>query len=265
MNRVSVRGVDLAVRDEGSGPPVVWMHGLTSSMADEDAGWLYGPPRPEGVRVIRYDARGHGASGSTGGAAAHSWHELAHDLLALADALDLGEFVAAGASMGAATAVHAALLAPHRVRGLVLTIPPTAWETRAEQVQRYLAGADLIASSGLATFADAMLAGPRSPLVDELGDLWIRHSRERLMSADPDVLATDLRGAARSDLPAPEAVATITAPALVLTWPDDPGHPRSTGERLATLLPDAVHEPAETLREVRSWSERITAWCRSLA
>ncbi len=41
------------------------------------------------------------------------------------------KFVAGGSSMGCATSIYAALLAPERMKALVLVIPPTAWETRA--------------------------------------------------------------------------------------------------------------------------------------
>jgi len=45
-----------------------------------------------------------------------------------------------------------------------------------------------------------------------------------------------LRGAATSDLPSPDALAKLDLPTLLLPIRDDPGHPLSTAERLASLL-----------------------------
>jgi pimeloyl-ACP methyl ester carboxylesterase len=51
--------------------------------------------------------------------------------------------------MGAAVALHAAAQAPERVAGLVLVLPPTAYDTRAAQAADYLAGASLVEREGV--------------------------------------------------------------------------------------------------------------------
>src|SRR5690242_6825837 len=79
-----------------------------------------------GVRVVRYDARGHGRSAATGDDADYQWSALAQDMLGVLDALGAETAVLGGASMGTATALHAAVSSPQRVEGLVLVIPPTA-------------------------------------------------------------------------------------------------------------------------------------------
>jgi hypothetical protein len=63
-----------------------------------------------------------------------------------------------------------------------------------------------------------------------------------------------LRGAGASDLPAPDVVRGLAAPALILAWETDPGHPLATAERLAELLPDADLHVARRLRDVTSWT-----------
>jgi pimeloyl-ACP methyl ester carboxylesterase len=55
---------------------------------------------------------------------------MARDVLELCDELGLEDVALGGISMGAAVALHAALLAPARVRAMLLFAPPTAWETR---------------------------------------------------------------------------------------------------------------------------------------
>ena len=61
------------------------------------------------MRLVRYDARCHGASARTGGADALRWSNLAEDMTHLADALDADRVVLGGASMGCATALYAAV------------------------------------------------------------------------------------------------------------------------------------------------------------
>src|SRR5215470_8871307 len=105
MSTINVRGVQLEYSVAGDGPPFVWGHGLTSSMASEDAFSMLDFARLAACcRVVRYDARGHGQSESTPEPGDYAWSELARDQLALADALGIGTYIAAGASMGCATA-----------------------------------------------------------------------------------------------------------------------------------------------------------------
>src|SRR6266702_7109511 len=147
---LNVRGVDIEVSDQGAGLPVFWGHGLVSSMEQEDRflvmSWAHLARR---YRVIRWDARGHGLSGGAPVPDDYRWDNLGRDLIALADELGIDQFVAGGASMGAATALHAAIQAPERVVGLVLMLAPTAYETRDEQADLYRAAAVLVERLGM--------------------------------------------------------------------------------------------------------------------
>lgn len=204
--------------------------------------------------LLRYDARGHGGSGSTEGG--YHWRDLALDQLAVADSVGVGIYVAGGASMGCATALHAAVLAPARIAALVLMIPPTAWETRAAQAGAYLTMADLVEREEHAELIE--LAGRRpapEPLADE--PRWTERFPELLATTDPIRLARIFRGAATADLPTRDEIATIDVPALVLAWTGDPGHPVSTAEALADLLPDVELEVARTRPELDTWTATI--------
>lgn len=263
---VKVRGGPLAYDEVGSGRAVLWGHGLSSSRAEEDATGLLGawPFATDEVRRVRYDARGHGRSPGPADPAAYRWDELALDQLALADALGIDRYVAAGASMGCATALHAAVLAPERVEALVLAIPPTAWDTRPAQRALYEAGAGLIDAEGLAAFAEVSAAAPPPKLFAGLGLDWGAQARERALALDAMTFPSVLRGAAASDLPALEAVAAITVPTLILAWTGDETHPVSTAERLAELLPHAALEVADDLRSILRWSQRVVDFVAAL-
>jgi pimeloyl-ACP methyl ester carboxylesterase len=75
-----------------------------------------------------------------------------------------------------------------------------------------------------------------------------------------DLLPFVLRGAAASDLPGPDELAALAQPALVLAWDGDEGHPLSTAERLAELLPHAELQVATHLRDVLGWPARVAAF-----
>lgn len=217
---------NLQVSAHGDGYPFLWGHGLLSSRAIEDSS---GPIRwpnvdlPD-VRLIRWDARGHGVAPMPEASGECRWPALARDALALADRERLGHFSIGGASMGAATALWVAVSAPERVERLVLALPPTAWGSRGR-------------SSGLYRFASSVS-----------GLMPIGRSRRR---------AVVLRGAAESDLPDPTAISDITVPTLILAWRLDPIHPASTAERLRDLLPAADLHITRRPGDTSGWVERL--------
>ncbi len=250
-----VRGARLHHHRRGDGPDLVWGHGLTMDREADDAtaliDWSAVP-----ARVLRYDARGHGVSTTTPDDAAYGWDSLADDQLGLCDALGIERYLAGGASMGCATAIHAAVRAPERIRGLILMIPPTAWETRAAQAELYRAGAEVVRTQGV----EPMIRTRRSqPAPDPFaGDDAYQDQRDELIRAwDTDRLAQALRGAATADLPARPAIAAIAVPTLILAWTGDAVHPVSTAEELHDLIEDSELVIASSRAEVEGWTARI--------
>ena len=259
-----VRGVELNAHDEGDGRLLLWGHGLLSDMQFEDETRLMVPAPDAGVRVVRYDARGHGHSGATNEDGDYNWRSLALDMLGVLDGVGTQRAVLGGASMGTATALHAAVTAPERVDGLVLAIPPTAWGGRRVQAGIYRAGATLVSTAGLGPFVTMGRAAPAPKILT--GELAYVHdaifkSMERL---DRDVVPHILRGAAASDLPPKETLSELTMPALILAWKGDTGHPMSTANELASLLPNAELQAASTADEVKRWPSLVTEFLRGL-
>ena len=247
MPTFEVPGADLAVAlsDEG-GHPVVQLHGLTSSRARDRVLNLDLGRGLSGTRLLRYDARGHGRSTGRKVPQDYQWQNLADDLLRLLDHWFAGEQVhGVGPSMGAATLLHAASREPDRFAGLTLMVPPTVWETRPAQAIGYEAAAQLIEIEGV----DAFLASARggTPPPATVG------APETVPDVPDALLPSLFRGAALSDLPAPEAVARVDVPTTILAWVDDASHPMSTAESLATLLPKATLTVAHTPTDVETW------------
>lgn len=230
-------------------PIRVVAHGLTSSRAaDDGGGFMPWPMLRDDVRTIAFDARGHGDSTGRAEPDDYLWSTLADDLLALLDEVSPDEPVdALGSSMGTATIAWAASRAPERFRRLVLVIAPTAWETRAAQADGYRASADLVQTRGMGAWLEAAASLPAMPLLAEGG--WTMYP-----PTIPDELVPSvLRGAALTDLPAREVVATIEHETLLLPWEGDPGHPVSTSEQLLELMPHATMRVARTPDDVRAW------------
>ena len=254
ISTVLLRGVELSVRDEGRGTPVVWGHGLTSSMAHEDEIGLLNLGLPaDRYRMIRYDARGHGASTGSTDPADYHYDQLASDQLALMEQLGLAEVVLGGASMGSVTALHTAVAVPDRVQALVLVIPPTAWEARVDRGALYEAGAEVIAQAGIEAFIELAATEPLPPVFAAFSADLLEATSRRYRDLDPQVLPAIFRGVGGSDLPDREQIAKISVPTLVLCWEGDPVHPRATAEELDRLLPHSELHVAADLAGVMEW------------
>jgi len=251
---VHVLGARLAYEIGGDGPvDIVWGHGLGQTrVLDAQSNLVDWSQVP--ARVLRYDARGHGDSETTPDLAGYTWEALAHDQLALAASVGMDRYVAAGASMGCGTAVHVAAIAPDRTRGLLLVIPPTAWETRAAQGAQW---SQLAATLRRPGGVEAAIEASRArPVPDPFqGDEARRAQTEAgVRSWDPDRLAHAWLGAAAANLPERDVVAGITAPTLILAWTGDPVHPAATAHELAHLLPHAEMHIASTRKDLDGWT-----------
>ncbi len=183
-------------------------------------------------RVLRYDARGHGASGATPGD--YSLDRLGRDALALLDALGVARIDFCGVSLGGMIGQWLAWRAPERLGRIVLSNtsafmgPPAGWQTRIDAVRR----------DGMAVIADAML--PR----------WLT---ERFAALRPDVAtaliatlkATDPQGyagccAAIRDMDLRPTARLVTTPALVIGGSEDPATPPGHAIALADHLQGAI-------------------------
>jgi pimeloyl-ACP methyl ester carboxylesterase len=116
MSKVArVRGIELAYTDEGQGPVVLMLHGFPF-----DRSMWRGQVEKlsEEFRVIAPDFRGHGETPST--REPSTMEELAEDLAALLDELNVPRAVVCGLSMGGYVALAFYRAHPSRVRALVL-------------------------------------------------------------------------------------------------------------------------------------------------
>lgn len=120
MQTFSSDGVDIAYIDEGSGEPVLLIHGFASNVATNwiDTGWVETLTRA-GFRVIAYDNRGHGQSAKLYELEAYGAPLMAEDARRLLDHLGIERAHVLGYSMGARIAAFLAIAHPARVSSLV--------------------------------------------------------------------------------------------------------------------------------------------------
>ncbi len=115
MLTAAVNGIDIAYADSGGdGPAVILSHGylMDHTMFDAQVAAL----TPD-FRVITWDERGFGG---TPAPAPFTYWDAARDALGLLDHLGVRQAVLGGMSQGGFLSLRAALLAPQRVRALIL-------------------------------------------------------------------------------------------------------------------------------------------------
>ncbi|MET8631107.1 alpha/beta fold hydrolase [Kitasatospora sp. NPDC004669] len=248
-------GTRIDYDDRGEGPLAVYTHGALLGRKAEDElgmlGWEAVKSLPD-RRFVRYDARAHGASTGRPDPEDYRFERFAADLVEL-----LGHrggtrpVTGMGASLGCATVLHAAVNDPALFDRFVLVIPPTAWETRAAQAANYRMAAELVAENGVDAFTAAAAAAPIPPSLSGLA------YPPRELGVRPELLPALFQGLAASDLPPREKLGELTQPALILALADDPGHPRSTADQLADLLPGAELHVSSDSADVRGWGDRV--------
>lgn len=114
MQELDLQTHSLAFVDEGEGDAVLLLHSLAGSLHMWD---MLSASLVSTHRVLRFDARGHGA---TRGDVPFTVKDYAGDALALLEARGIQRCAVVGISMGGQAAMWMALAAPSSVRGLVL-------------------------------------------------------------------------------------------------------------------------------------------------
>lgn len=212
-------GAKLAVHRLGEGRPVLLLHGLFSSA---HVNWIkFGTAArlaEAGFEAIMPDLRAHGQSDAPHDPAAYPEDVLVKDALALVDALGLAEFDLGGFSLGARTAVRAALagLKPRR-----LVLGGMGIEGLGEWAKRS------------AFFVDAI---DRYDDIQRGDPAFVAKSFMKTMNVDR-VAARLLLGSV-DDTPR-EALAAVTMPTLVVCGADDQDN--GSAPALAGALPDGTY------------------------
>ncbi|MBX9400520.1 3-oxoadipate enol-lactonase [Lysobacter sp. BMK333-48F3] len=206
-------------------------------------------------RVLRYDARGHGASDVPAGA--YSLDRLGRDVIELMDGLGIGRAHFLGLSLGGFVGQWLGVHAPERIDRLVLANtssylgPAPQWDERIAAVTQ---------APDLAETAETFLRNwfPASML--ERGDAAVAPFRAMLLATDRQGFAGSYAAVRDADLR--RSVALIVSPTLIVAGEHDPVTAASHSAAIAATVADArlvvlpavhlsnVEYPAEFLAEV---------------
>ena len=135
MPSVHANGLDIGYEVHGAGPPLVMLHGATSTGREDFAAQV--PSFSKAFQVFLPDARGH-ATTRWDPADGWSYADLVDDLAAFVDALGIGTFHLVGFSMGAMTGLQFAVRSPERLRTLVVAGITTQREPRTSVARRLM-------------------------------------------------------------------------------------------------------------------------------
>ena len=213
--------VETAYLEEGSGEPIVLVHGFASN---KEVNWVFtswvSTLTRAGRRVIALDNRGHGASTKLYDPALYHSAMMAGDVHALIDHLDIKRADVMGYSLGARITAVLAATQPARVRSAILGG----------------IGIRLVEGAGVpAEVVGAALEAPsRDDVADPIGHMF-RSFAEQTRS-DLRALAACIRGSRQ--VLTREEVGGIAVPVLVAAGSKDQiaGSP----EALAALIPNAA-------------------------
>lgn len=269
-------GTRQAFTDSGTGLPVVFLH---PTPLDHDY-WRPVVDNLHGVRAIVPDFRGHGASelgaslpvglfARVPDAPALTMAQLAADILALLDHLELKQAVIAGCSIGGYVLLELWRQAPQRIRGLAFVCSKPQPDAEANLVKRAATIAQARATGVSGIFdanAQALIgAAAREQRPQLVSELLAR------MTLSPEALVAVQAGlAARPD--SVPTVATITVPVLAIAGGQDPAVAPAEMEALRSApggcqfhqFPNAGHfaayeQPHEIAALLSAWLKQFAA------
>jgi len=229
MNILDLDGTHIHWREDGdpAGPPLVLSHALGTDLRIWDR---LVPLLPQGLRIVRYDTRGHGLSACPSGG--YSVGGLIRDAERLLDALGLRDCAFLGISMGGLVAQGLAVKRLDLVRALILS--NTAAKIGTPQIW-----ADRIAAAradGMGAVADAAIGRWFPPAFRATPEC--RGWREMVLRTPLDGYVGCASAIAGADFLA--ATAGLALPTLAIAGSEDGSTP-----------PDLVRETAALVRGSR--------------
>ena len=231
MSTVSVGGITVGYDDEGSGDPLVLVHGHPFNRS------MWRPQVEQfsraGWRVVAPDLRGYGDTTVVPGVTPLA--TFAGDLAALLDHLGLDRIVLGGLSMGGQIVMEFYRLFPDRVRGLLLADTSPVAETEHGRQARH-ATADRLLAEGMGPYAEEVLPKMVAPAAVPA---VVDHVLGMMRGTPPAGAAAALRGRAER----PDYVATLSraaVPALVVVGSHDAYTPVSDAQLVHDTLPKST-------------------------
>ncbi len=221
----------LHLREDGTpeGPPLVLLHGLGMDLRIWDA---VIPLLPKGLRIVRFDLRGHGRSDCP--SPPYAMGTLIRDTEGVLDHLALKDCVFVGLGLGGMIAQGLAVKRLDLIRALVLAGTAAKWGlSKAWQAQ-----AQTATSEGIPAVADQIISRWFSPKAISEGKADTL--RARLEGMNPDGYAGGCAAIAGTDFFT--TTARLRLPALGIAGADDRATPPDLVRETTQLIPGAGFE-----------------------
>jgi 2-succinyl-6-hydroxy-2,4-cyclohexadiene-1-carboxylate synthase len=233
-------GLRLHVWVEGTGDPLLLIHGFTGSVEAWGGELLAGLAHAH--KVVAVDLPGHGESDGSTDPQRFVMAEILRDLLEVLDEVGASQARWLGYSMGGRVALAAAVLHPQRVSGLVLeSASPGLGNDNARRARRRAdeALAEGILLGGMEAFVDHWLGLPLFATQGKLPSEVRAAARERRLRNSPETLAACLRGLGIGAQPSFwDRLGEIQAPTLLLAGEEDKKF-TETARKMAAEIPEA--------------------------
>ncbi len=131
QHTASINEIEMYYEIHGDGEPLLLLHGFTGCGGD----WAHiDPELTKGFQAIVPDMRGHGRS--TNPSSIFSHRQVASDMFALLDKLNIQKFKAVGLSGGGNALLHMAHAQPDRVEAMVLVSATSYFPEQARAIMR---------------------------------------------------------------------------------------------------------------------------------
>lgn len=229
MKVAEVNGTRLHYRDEGprDGAPVVFSNSLGTDLRlwNGIIGHL-----PDGLRIIRYDKRGHGLSDSPNGP--YTMGALIGDIEALLDHLEIRDALFVGLSIGGMIAQGLAVKRLDQVRAMVVSNSAAKIGTKEMWQERI----DAVTAGGIEALADPIMerwfSKPfrQTPEMIAWRNMLTRQPVEGYVGCSAAIAGTDFYS----------TTAALTLPSLFIAGSEDGSTP-----------PDLVRETADLVKGSR--------------
>jgi pimeloyl-ACP methyl ester carboxylesterase len=207
----------------------------------------------EGLHVVTLDLLGHGRSDRPADPLVYSTTAWAEQVVALLDHLGAPQAVVGGTSLGANVSLEAAVLAPDRVRGLIIEMPVLNNAIEAG----IIAFAPLMFAARFLPFTVNTLRRLTRPIPRGVVPFWVGIGLDTC-DQRADSVAAVVHGLFFGRVaPSSRDRRRIAAPALVVGHPADPIHPAADAAMLAGELPNATFVRARSILEWRLTPERL--------
>jgi len=257
MPKTFINGIDLYYNLYGSGPPIVFIHGLGMDHSMWD---LQVPEFSKNYQLIVYDLRGHGQSQSPDHP--YSIELFADDLDLFLHYLGLKKAILLGLSLGGRIALRFALKYPKEVQALILADAQS--ETPPESAGRFRLLAEIARKEGMVRAGEIFFSFPLFQGLAKRRPERFEREKSRFLRTSPIGLANTCLAIAEMK-PMNDQLSDIQAPTLALAGEEDEPYlpyldlyARQIPDCRKTVIPQAGH--VSNLENAKAFNEVVGAF-----